>query len=201
MPIFQNEIVCNINKNEFTATGNQTIWSTPGTLQNNISRSLQKWTPYATSIAFYDRPPDVFGNGAGKTIEKTYTIPLGNNHTIIWDGKDVENLNNIDIPAEITRIQYERPDGMYDEARRLTSENPPYNQTIGGTWFSANGNFQLDILKNGRELILSNMTDYEVQWNISSDANNGVPLIVANFPRPVKIDKESDLTIIIRYDT
>ena len=54
MPIFQNEIVCNINKNEFTATGNQTIWSTPGTLQNNISSSLQKWTPYATSIALYD---------------------------------------------------------------------------------------------------------------------------------------------------
>tara|TARA_Y100000592_G_scaffold100077_1_gene178522 strand:- start:18 stop:977 length:960 start_codon:yes stop_codon:yes gene_type:complete len=28
-----------------------------------------------------------------------------------------------------------------------------------------------------------------------------VPLMVANFPRPVKIDKNSDLTIIIRYDT
>tara|TARA_Y100000592_G_scaffold4512_1_gene6512 strand:+ start:16849 stop:17796 length:948 start_codon:yes stop_codon:yes gene_type:complete len=28
-----------------------------------------------------------------------------------------------------------------------------------------------------------------------------VPLMIANFPRPVKIDKNSDLTIIIRYDT
>ena len=27
------------------------------------------------------------------------------------------------------------------------------------------------------------------------------PLLVANFPKPVKIDKNSDLTIIIRYDT
>lgn len=201
MPIFQNEIVCNISKNEFTATGNQTIWSTPGTLQNNISSSLNKWTPYATSIAFYDRPPDVFGNGAGKTIKKTYPISPGGNNTIIWDNDDVENLNNIDIPAEITRILYERPDGMYDEARRLASENPPYSQIIGGTWFSANGAYVLDILKNGREIILGNMADYEVQWNITSDANNGVPLIVANFPRAVKIDKESDLTIIIRYDT
>ena len=28
-----------------------------------------------------------------------------------------------------------------------------------------------------------------------------VPLMVANFPKPIKIDKNSDLTIIIRYDT
>ena len=27
------------------------------------------------------------------------------------------------------------------------------------------------------------------------------PLMVANFPRPIKIDKTGDLTIIIRYDT
>ena len=27
------------------------------------------------------------------------------------------------------------------------------------------------------------------------------PLMVARFPRPIKIDNDSDLTIIIRYDT
>ena len=43
--------------------------------------------------------------------------------------------------------------------------------------------------------------EHTISWAIKVQSNQGVPLIVANFPRAVKIDKESDLTIIIRYDT
>ena len=42
------------------------------------------------------------------------------------------------------------------------------------------------------------------EWNVKSAENTrvrGVPIMVANFPRAVKMDKETDLTIIIRYDT
>ena len=57
------------------------------------------------------------------------------------------------------------------------------------------------MIPNQTYRIFSNQASAFV-WELkgSQIEQRGVPLIVGHFPRPVKIDKESDLTIIIRYD-
>ena len=176
MPIFQNEIVCNISKNEFTATGNQTIWSDTGVLHNTISSSIREWTPYATSIAFYDRPPNIFGQG--QEVDRVYDITPGAT-TIEWLSEDLE-VNTENIPMGITSIVGE-------------SQAATYN---GDVWLGS-----LRTLKYGESYAFGSTLEQTISWAIKVQSNQGVPLIVANFPRAVKIDKESDLTIIIRYDT
>ena len=116
--IHQNEIILKIKAHEFNATANQTIFRTTdfgksSLVLETISRSLDEFGPYATSIAFYRQQPSILYN---KTIDR--------NNTIEYTGDDV--------------IYY-----------------TPETQA----------------------------------------------LMVAKFPRPVQIKKNSDLTIIIRYDT
>ena len=180
MPIHQNEIICNISKNEFTATTNKSIWSSSTALNNNISSSLTEWSPYATGIAFYESPPDIFGQRA---LDKVYEIKPGVNTEIIWDSDELL-VNNENIPPAITTI---------------TSTNlSPAEQSMinGGVW---EGNLYT-LKKEGRYIFTStNLVTFN--WVVESNSPGGVPLLVGNFPKPVKIDKESDLTIIIRYDT
>ena len=178
MPIHQNEIICNISKNEFTATGNNSIWSGSGTLQPNISRSLQEWSPYATQITFYDRPPNIFGEGA---LSEVYELVPGDN-IIVWNSDDLI-INTENIPQDISYIIFE-------------SENQIASIEGNNVW---TGN--LHTLTKGNTYIIRSTALTPFNWSVEEDRNGGVPLIVGNFPRPVKIDKESDLTIIIRYDT
>ena len=177
MPIHQNEIICNISKNEFTATGNNSIWSGSGVLQPNISSSLQQWSPYATQIAFYDRPPNIFGEGK---LSEVYELEPGDN-IIIWNSDDLI-INSENIPQDISQIVLETG------GQASSFDN--------GMWV---GN--LYTLTKGTTYVIRSTSLAPFNWSVEDVRNGGVPLIVGNFPRPVKIDKESDLTIIIRYDT
>ena len=63
---------------------------------------------------------------------------------------------------------------------------------------------ELNILKQNRQLQVKSEATTPIQWVIDTPtliSSPQTPLLVANFPKPVKIDKNSDLTIIIRYDT
>ena len=66
------------------------------------------------------------------------------------------------------------------------------------TWM---GTLVLAGLQKGQTYTFNNTLDTSYQWAVKDITNGGVPLIVGSFPKAVKIDKESDLTIIIRYDT
>lgn len=190
MPIHQNEIVCNISKNEFTATSNKTLWSgSLNELQPDISRSIIEWSPYATGIAFYDSPPNLYGQGASSdTI--IYDIIPGQN-TFIWNYPSMD-LTSENIPSQIVSIINEV---VYDENGDPIGGGLASSQ-YDGIWVGS-----LNRLEKGKTYTFNNNTTETFNWSLISFENKGVPLIVGNFPRPVKIDKESDLTIIIRYDT
>ncbi len=177
--IHQNEIVCKINKNEFTATSNVTIWSgSQGSLISEISSSLGEWTPYATGIAFYDKTPNIYG----QFQTDTYRIRInpGENFIGTWTPETIP-VNNSTIPAGIT--------GIVGEGLETYLQDSVWTGT-------------LDYLYTGKQYTFVSNLEYSFVWEARSGEviNGGVPLIVGKFPRPVKIDKETDLTIIIRYD-
>ena len=184
MPIHQNEIICNVLKNEFTATSNLSIWS-GSKLQSNISSSLREWSPYATSIQLYDRPPNIYGQSA--TFDKIYEINPGIN-TFEWMSDDL-TINTENIPDGINFINLGTPSDGISAAGYDNATN---------TWM---GTLVLAGLQKGQTYTFNNTLDTSYQWAVKDITNGGVPLIVGSFPKAVKIDKESDLTIIIRYDT
>ena len=178
--IHQNQIVCQINKNEFTATSNTTIWSgSSNFLISGISSSLEDWTPYATGIAFYDRAPNIYG----QFQKDEYKIQINPGQTLIesWPAKAIP-VNDVTMPAGIVTII-----GVDSQAGRLAS----------GAWIGT-----LDYLYTGQQYTFESSLDYGFVWEVKSGEviNGGVPLIVGKFPRPVKIDNETDLTIVIKYD-
>ena len=185
--IHQNSVVCRINKNEFTATSNVTLWSGSHNLITNVSRSLVDWTPYATSIAFYDNTPDVLGRFA-ETDSRLNIIPGEN--VILWP----DNYTAIDdlVPAGIYSIIMPSGEEVFRNNLGVWTTDPE----------STDSNFNESyLIPNQTYRIFSNQASAFV-WELkgSQIEQRGVPLIVGHFPRPVKIDKESDLTIIIRYD-
>ena len=114
MTIHQNELVLRVKAHEFNATANPTIWK-PNTskLLDNISSSLENFTPYITSLAFYQQQPSVL-----------FRKSVDTNNTEEYTGDDVVT---------------------YD----------PFIK----------------------------------------------PVLVAKFPKPVRVSNTDDLTIIIKYDT
>jgi len=176
--IHQNQIVCKVNKNEFTATSNPSLWSGSHYLASNISSSLSNWSPYATGIAFYDKTPDIYSRLENRNF--IFEIKPGLN-TIVWPDNPVM-LDEM-IPNQINTIDNE----LQQEAYR--------NQL--GVW---EGSFNQ--LLPGVTYYISSNASSTFNWELRSNQiqQRGVPLLVGKFPKPVKIDKESDLTIIIRYD-
>ena len=180
--IYQNELILKIDKNDFTATSNQTIWSSSktATLIPNISSSLKDWSPYATQICFYDRVP----TNLNTIYESGKVINAGNN-SFVWSVGDLE-INTDNIPNQITQIVGTGVESAIQ----------------GGNWAGS-----LDILKQGETYNFNNTSNQSFIWDFGTQdqslqfAPNFTPLMIANFPRAVKIDKDSDLTIIIRYDT
>ena len=180
--IYQNELILKIDKNDFTATSNQTIWSSSktATLIPNISSSLKDWSPYATQICFYDRVP----TNLNAIYESGKVINAGNN-SFVWPVGDLE-INTDNIPNQITEII---GTGVASSIQ-------------GGNWAGS-----LDILKQGETYNFNNTSNQSFIWDFGTQdqslqfAPAYSPLMIANFPRAVKIDKDSDLTIIIRYDT
>ena len=177
--IHQNEVVCKIAANEFTATANQTLWTGSNhALIKNVSSSIEQWTPYATSIAFYGDAPNVYGEFT--PAETKIMINAGQN-TIDWIYPNLKvNTNN--IPSQI---------------RNIIGEGVAA-QLIENEWEGS-----LTMLKKGNTYTFNNFESI-FEWNITINdytSMRGVPLIVGHFPRPLKMDKETDLTIIIRYDT
>jgi len=127
--IYQNELIIKIKAHEFNATGNQSIFKSVAGAHSSavidvISSSLDTWSPYATSIAFYREAPSVLAYR---------TLQLDSGENIISQSQNPED-----------------------------------------------------------EYLGDDMVFYTPEVK---------PLMVAKFPRPVKIDKDGDLTIIIRYDT
>ena len=177
--IHQNEVVCKIAGNEFTATSNQTLWTGSNhSLIKNVSSSIEQWTPYASGIAFYSDIPNVYGEFSSNN-NKILISPGPNN--IEWTYGDLE-INADNIPSQIQSI-------VADYGA---------SSVVDGVWKG-----ELILLKNGEHYTFNNFENI-FEWNVQSAENTrmrGVPLIVGHFPRPVKMDKETDLTIIIRYDT
>ena len=178
--IHQNHIVCKIDKREFTATSNTTLWDSNHNLIENISSSIQDWSPYATGIAFYDSQPDIFGRF--QITEHTFQINYGFN-VIKWPNNSIV-LNN-DIPGGIVEI-------TGDGQSAIKEKNDNDESYWSGT---------LERLNPGTTYTFRSEQSSTFTWKLKSEQiNRGVPLLVGQFPKAVKIDKESDLTIIIRYD-
>ena len=55
-------------------------------------------------------------------------------------------------------------------------------------------------LEPGKTYEFINTSQVTIEWLVDNTNVGGSPVIVAHFPRPVKIDRLSDLNIIIRYD-
>ena len=198
--LYENEIVLHIEKNEFLATTNGTIWSgSSHRLIPAISKSLDTWTPYATSIAFYDRVPNLINSSVEFGID--YDVVPGVNR-ITWGGADLEiqSQGTTAIPMEITSIK----DVITGE---IVNRVNPAEEDVSWVW-TYNPMFG-DYLKHNNPYEFTNSSGYSFVWgNIAFPEQFGsvaipayTPLMVAHFPRPVKIDDETDLTIIIRYDT
>ena len=184
--IHQNHIVCKIDKKEFTATSNTTLWDKSHNIIENVSSSIQDWSPYATGIAFYDSPPDIFGRF--QITEHSFQINYGLNE-IKWPNNSI--VLNDDIPGGIVEII---GPGNENAERLESSENTPGTSE---TYWSGN----LERLIPGVTYTFKSNQSSTFTWQLKSEQiNRGVPLLVGKFPRAVKIDKESDLTIIIRYD-
>ena len=222
--IHSNEIVCNIKNHEFTATSNNTIWS--GSISQNgltpgISGSLSSWTPYATSIAFYDGVPNILSKITGdKTFFiKVFTDPGGtwsgteheNQLTYMWDTRDTRINVPVgmtpNIPPGITVIYnanniLERTDLQGDGTWGTAIRNNIRPDSNMPTIPNPNEFTLLQTLKRGQKYVFINESDELIEWNIEyGQQSTGVPMIVAHFPRPIKIDNETDLTIIMRYDS
>ena len=190
--IHTNEIVCDIQADEFTATSNTTIWSSSLTehkLANNISSSIEQWSPYATSIAFYDGVPDVYNRKSMQTLLIPPSEENQGGTQLTWFGPPT-TINKQNIPNGITQI-----------AKVLEPGPEP-----GGAaaFFSTNldvwvGN--LTTLEPGMTYEFNNITQVTIEWLIDNTNVGGSPVLVAHFPRPVKIDRLSNLKIVIRYDT
>ena len=178
--IHTNELVCKVHANEFTATSNPTIWSSSLTehkLANNISSSIEQWSPYATSIAFYDGVPDIYNRKSMQTL----LIPPSINEIgteLIWLGAPTI-VNNQNIPNGITKI---------------------VGQGIVATIIQDAWEGSLMKLEPGKTYEFINTSQVTIEWLVDNTNVGGSPVIVAHFPRPVKIDRLSDLNIIIRYD-
>ena len=164
-----------------------------------ISKSLDTWTPYATSIAFYDRVPNLINSSVEFGID--YDVVPGVNR-ITWGGADLEiqSQGTTAIPTEITSIK----DVITGE---IVNRVNPAEEDVSWVW-TYNPMFG-DYLKHNNPYEFTNSSGYSFVWgNIAFPEQFGsvaipayTPLMVAHFPRPVKIDDETDLTIIIRYDT
>jgi len=183
--IHQNEIVCKIDKSEFTATSNVTLWSGSHNLISNVSSSLTQWSPYATGIAFYDEPPDIYGRVKKSTF--SFDIKYGPNE-ITWP----------DNPLTITEESI--PGAIYE----ITGDGETITRNIGEPGDREIGNWvgSLSVLKSGKTYTFMSNQSAAFTWELLDEQieNRGIPLLVGKFPKAVKIDKESDLTIIIRYD-
>ena len=193
--IYTNQIVAKIDKSEFNGTTNTTVFnpsSSNGAIIENISSSILDWTPYATTIAFYDKAPRYsFSN---PSIINFPIVPGEN--LITWFGETIplEGLNNANIPDGIYSIT---AIGGMDSA----------NKNSNGEWMYTGGS-SIGFPRYGQQLRVMSNAPSEVEWvtpvpenEVTDVISPQTPLLVANFPKPVKIDKNSDLTIIIRYDT
>lgn len=188
--IYTNQVVAKIDKTEFNLTTNQSVFSgSTGKINSNITSSVNDWHPYATSIQFYEKAPVRTYTG-GSPID-SYDINPGFSNHIEWLGGDIDDINTINIPSAIQRITYVNENNI----TILTSRD----QNGGVIWEG-----ELNILKQNRQLQVKSEATTPIQWVIDTPtliSSPQTPLLVANFPKPVKIDKNSDLTIIIRYDT
>jgi len=196
-PIYTNQIVAKIDKNEFNLSTNPTLFSgsKTHTLISNISSSLGHWAPYATNIAFYGKAP--VNNYTNPT---TIDIPLfpGENN-VTWKGTGIDNLNDVYVPDYIYRIT-KLIQGVEVIAYR---EN-----VIGDPGSTEQWQGEIDILQYNGDYKIHSGAPNLINWvvevptdSITEFQGPQSPLLVANFPKPVKIDNKSDLTIIIRYDT
>ena len=162
-----------------TETGS---WSgSTNILAANISSSMTKWTPYATGISFFDRVPTIYGK-VEPTQNDVY-LPPGDTHQILWP-TDTIDINALYLPEGIVGV--------------IGGDGAAASRMDNGSWEGS-----LQILEMGQTYTFINTTADRIKLTVSipNPEMTGIPLIVGKFPRAIKIDKDSDLTIIIRYDT
>jgi hypothetical protein len=191
--ITQNELILTIKSTDFNATANQTLFKNTDSgktsqILDTISSSIEEFGPYATTIAFYNQVPSVLYT---KEVESSqylgpYVIPANTPTEIVWNEPTIA-VGEAGIPVN---------PGVQSIVG--TGVACTYNPTLG--WVGSLD----DLIQNERYVFTSN-----VDVNFGDSALYGTEfytpenkaVMVAKFPRPVKIRKNSDLKIIIRYDT
>ena len=148
--------------------------------------------------------------------------------TASWSGSGLlaTDINYTDVGTDNFEIKFQSTQTIYQNELQLKIKAHEFNATANQSIFKsvagAHSSAVLDTISSSLDTwspyatsialyreVPSVLANKQIDTMGTDDETDDVifytpevqPLMVARFPRPIKIDNDSDLTIIIRYDT